>query len=410
MILLMTVVHAVFVGIFFFFHRYIEMSVIVVIFFAIISKIIPPLDILKKPAFLVLKTPESTTLEQSIYVSSGVLFYTALVGISLSISKALGIPPDLHLFYYCIFFLTSAVYGIYLLVYPKNSNIFILFRTHSLLVSALFSAIVMASVLFGTFAIEMLTLVNLLLTTLGVAMILLLDRHVPLTTHITAVYIFIIALLSLVVGFVSSFALGLPMVLFILLFLLTTLYIFFPEVLTRAALQSHVPLLLWHFSNCILACSWAMFFYFSWSLFWGFMDDRAVIMMSLFLLMGLWMWVYATDEKNPLFFTGMTAVAAVFYGFFTFEIVPSLFWIITVCLFLFAGGILLLSRWFRGDVEERILAAASVIFLCGADLVLIFQENNLFNLSTLFLFESFLWYGAYEIFHRHSKLRPSHIS
>ena len=84
----------------------------------------------------------------------------------------------------------------------------------------------------------------------------------------------------------------------------------------------------------------------------------------------------------------------------TFQILPPIFWMITLCLFVFSGGLVLVSRFFRNAPEELILAGGSVIFLCGADIVLIFQEGNLFALSTLFFFQSFLWYGAYEIFHR----------
>jgi len=110
--------------------------------------------------------------------------------------------------------------------------------------------------------------------------------------------------------------------------------------------------------------------------------------------------VYNTDDRNPIFFTGMVAVLATFYSFMTFQIIPPIFWLVTICLFVFAGGLLLASRFFRNATEELIMAGGSVIFLCCTDIVLIFQENNLFALSTLFFFQSFLWYGAYEIFHR----------
>ncbi len=79
MFILTTFIHAVFVGVFFLFHRYIEMGVVICFYVIFLSKIIPPLDVIKKPAFLKIKTPENVTLEQSIYISSGILFYTALV-------------------------------------------------------------------------------------------------------------------------------------------------------------------------------------------------------------------------------------------------------------------------------------------------------------------------------------------
>lgn len=103
---------------------------------------------IKRPAFLKIKTPENITLEQSIYVSSGILFYTALVGVFLGIAEALGVPADLHLFYYCAFFLTSVIYGLYLLFYPRNPNVFILFRTHTLIAGIVLGLLVMGSTLF----------------------------------------------------------------------------------------------------------------------------------------------------------------------------------------------------------------------------------------------------------------------
>lgn len=132
------------------------------------------------------------------------------------------------------------------------------------------------------------------------------------------------------------------------------------------------------------------------------MDDRIVICASLLLLLGLWVWVYNTDDKNPLFFTGLLTVIGTFYGFMTFELIPPIFWMITLCLFVFSGGLVLLARLYRNMTEELILGGGSVIFFCASDVVLIFQNYGLFELSTLFFFQSFLWYGVYEIFHRQS--------
>lgn len=407
MFFLTTLIHAVFAGIFFFFHRYAELILIIVIFLIFLSKIIAPLDIIKRPAFLKMKTSEDKTLEQSIYVSSWILFYTALVGVSLWISNILGVPVDLHLFHYCVFFLTGVIYGIYLLFYPKNPNVFILFRTHTLLVGCVLGVLVLFSILFGFYVLEPLILVNLFLSVLGLSIVLVLDRNAPTNIHIISVYVFIFSGISTVVGVLSFFSAGLALNVFSILLALSGLYVFFPSFIKKAFIRKHVPILLWHFSNCILALSWAIFFYLFWSLFWGFMDDRIIIVFSLLLLWGLWLWVYRTDEKNPIFFTGMVAVLAALYSFLTFEIIPPLFWLITWCLFVFSGGLILFARFFRGMTEELILAGSSVIFLCGADIVLIFQENNLFALSILFFFQSFLWYGAYEIFHRHTNVKNS---
>lgn len=400
MLFLTTVIHTVFALIFFFFHRYLEMSIVIGVFVIFLSKIIAPLDVIKRPAFLKIKTPESTTLEQSIYVSSGILFYTALVGVSLGISNTLGVPFDLHLIQYCVFFLTSVIYGIYLLSYPKNPNVFILFRTHTLLVGGILGLLVLCSVLFGFFNIEILLLINLLLSIVGISMVILLDRNSPQSTQMLAVYVLIFASICTVIGILSFFSAGLPVTVFVILFTITILYIFFPSVIEKAYLRKNIPVLLWHFSNCLLGLSWAIFLYLFWSLFWGYMDDQLIVSFSLFLLLGLWLWVYNTDDRNPIFFTGMVSILATFYGFMTFQILPPIFWMITLCLFIFSGGLILVSRFFRYAPEELILAAGAVIFLCGADIVLIFQESDLFALSTLFFFQSFLWYGAYEIFHR----------
>lgn len=99
-----------------------------------------------------------------------------------------------------------------------------------------------------------------------------------------------------------------------------------------------------------------------------------VISATLFLLAGLWTWVYNTDDKNPLFFTGLIAVIGTFYGFMTFQILPPIFWMITICLFVFSGGLVLIARAYKNQVEELILAAGSVIFFCASDVVLIFQN------------------------------------
>jgi hypothetical protein len=51
------------------------------------------------------------------------------------------------------------------------------------------------------------------------------------------------------------------------------------------------------------------------------------------------------------------------------------------------------------------LAGWSVLFLCASDIVLIFQSNNLLSLALLFLFQSLIWYVAYEIFHRQTNVK-----
>ncbi len=86
-------------------------------------------------------------------------------------------------------------------------------------------------------------------------------------------------------------------------------------------------------------------------------------------------------------------------------LLPPIFWIVSAGLFVFAGGLLLASRIYKNRVQELILASGAVLFLCGSDIVLIFQNHGLFALSTLFLFQSLIWYGAYEIFHRQANVK-----
>lgn len=88
MLFLTSLIHCIFAGIFFFFHRYVEMGVVIIVWVIFISKIIPPLDIIKRPKFLKQKLSESDAFEQSLYISSGILFYTALVGVALGIANA----------------------------------------------------------------------------------------------------------------------------------------------------------------------------------------------------------------------------------------------------------------------------------------------------------------------------------
>ena len=139
------------------------MSVVIAIWILFVSKIIPPLDVIRRPKFLKQKVSESDLFEQSLYLSSGILFYTALIGVSLGIANAVGVPVDLMLLYYCVFFLTSVIYGIYLLTYPKNPNTFVLFRTHIMIASVVLSFLTIGSLFFGINSMEGLLMINLAL-------------------------------------------------------------------------------------------------------------------------------------------------------------------------------------------------------------------------------------------------------
>jgi hypothetical protein len=189
---------------------------------------------------------------------------------------------------------------------------------------------------------------------------------------------------------------------------LAILYLIFPFFLSKIVKDGYLKILSWHFSNFVLGISWACFFYFSWALFLSPEYSHLVTYVGFLLLLALWTWVYTSEDHNPVFFSGMLMVVSTLYAYLLFSSGLFLeFWVITICLFIFAGLLLLSSLNYKNKTEELILAGGSVIFLCVADLVMIFQDYGLFQLSILFFFQSFLWYGAYEIFHRQSYVKNS---
>ena len=111
-------------------------------------------------------------------------------------------------------------------------------------------------------------MINLALLSLGLAIVIILDRKIPLTVHITTVYFFLLTVMCLVAGNVSMFDPGASTILFFILTSIAVLYLFSPPLLAKMYRQLHFPIISWHFSNCILACSWAIFGYIFWSLFW----------------------------------------------------------------------------------------------------------------------------------------------
>ena len=179
-------------------------------------------------------------------------------------------------------------------------------------------------------------------------------------------------------------------------YLVSRVCIYFSRRTWKSISSKNIYSLSWHFSNCILGLSWAALDTFFWSLFWWYMDDRVVISATLFLLAGLWTWVYNTDDKNPLFFTGLIAVIGTFMVLWHFRYC-RLFLDDYNLSFVFSGGLVLIARAYKNEVEELILAAGSVIFFCASDVVLIFQNYWLFELSTLFFFNHFLVWSVRDI-------------
>ena len=70
MIFLVALIHSIFVTVFFVFGRYIESGVIGLIFLIFLIKIIPPIDIFRKPQFLKKEVSGKESLYQSLYFSS----------------------------------------------------------------------------------------------------------------------------------------------------------------------------------------------------------------------------------------------------------------------------------------------------------------------------------------------------
>lgn len=124
------------------------------------------------------------------------------------------------------------------------------------------------------------------------------------------------------------------------------------------------------------------------------------------LLLAFWSWIYIHNERSPVFFAGNILVLTSLYAYVFFYILPPTFWLLLVCLFVFIGILLLFARYFYDKNEELMLAINAVLFMCIADFYFLFSGHyGLFELSMLFFLQSFLWYGVYEIFHRHSNAK-----
>lgn len=124
------------------------------------------------------------------------------------------------------------------------------------------------STFFGWNSIDGLMMINMLLVTTGLAIVIIFDRNIPLPVHIATIYFFLVSMICLTGGVVSLFNDDISVTLFFILLDLGALYLFFPRLLARTFKTAHLPVISWHFSNCILACSWAIFGYIFWSLFW----------------------------------------------------------------------------------------------------------------------------------------------
>lgn len=149
MILLVAVIHSIFAALFFIFGRYIESSIIGLILLVFFIKIIPPIDVFKKPQFFKKEISGKESVYQSLHFSSGVLFYLALVGLSISASHYFDISNNLRLFQYCIFFLSSTIYALYLMFSAKSPGIVLIFRIHCIITGMFLIILSFALVFFG---------------------------------------------------------------------------------------------------------------------------------------------------------------------------------------------------------------------------------------------------------------------
>lgn len=184
---------------------------------------------------------------------------------------------------------------------------------------------------------------------------------------------------------------------------LAGLYIFLPQLLRRSLATSRIPYGVWHLRNTLLFVSWGILGALLYVLFNGKTETRDIIVASLLVLLIFWSWIYIHTEQSPVFFSGNMIVLTALYAYVFFYILPPLFWLLLVCLFVFVGVLLLFARYFFNKSEELILAINAVLFICIADFYFIFSGHyTLFLISMLFFLQSFLWYGVYEIFHRHS--------
>lgn len=113
------------------------------------------------------------------------------------------------------------------------------------------------------------------------------------------------------------------------------LYIFLPQLLRRSLAVYTVPFAVWHTRNTLLGLSWGILCILLYLLFWGKADVRDLVVMSLVVLMVFWSWVYIHTERSPIFFAGNMLVLTSLYSYVFFYILPPLFWLLLICLFVF---------------------------------------------------------------------------
>ena len=250
-------------------------------------------------------------------------------------------------------------------------------------------------------------LLNIVFILSGLLAVLVLDRDILYGPYTVALYTFLGLLFSGMIAFISTLSFfHTHIILYALLggvVLLAGLYIFLPQLLKRSLAVSHIPYGIWHTRNTLLLLSWVILAALLYVLFIGRTEMRSVVAVSLVILLIFWSWVYIRTERSPVFFSGNMIVLTSLYAYVFFYILPPTFWLLLVCLFAFIGILLLFARYFYSKEEELILAINAVLFMCITDFYFIFSGHyTLFLISMLFFLQSFLWFGVYEIFHRHS--------
>lgn len=399
--LLLFLVQGIFVSIFVFFWRFIEAGLLVILFLVFLTKIIPAVDIFHKPGIFNSDRDNSESLSQSVFYGSWILFYLALIGVSISASEYLRIGGNLELFHYSLFLVSSCIYWIYLFFFPRDKNVFTLLRAHSILSWVFMVAMIISFIIFWI-KIPWFMFLNSMMILVGLAGVILLDRYITLRIHLLTVSVFILMSLVSLEGFVMNITSSVSYYFLIWGVWVAFLYIFFIRLLQNIFLIEHQKKVIWYAKNFLLWISWMIAFVLFFYLFLWSEATRSITVLVLIWQLVFWSWVYSTDARNPIFFSGNLLTLCVLYAYVLFRVLPPSFWILLVFLFLFVGAFLFFAQFFRDKPEEIILGISVILFLCIADFVFFFSDFSLFEISFLFLLQSFFWYGSYEIFQRNS--------
>lgn len=407
-----SIIHIVFLAILFLFGRYIEMSGLFLVWVIFALKMFPPFHTQahESPIILSEKTKKNDNqfFEKTLYFSSGLLFYTALVSIALGVANILWLPVDLQLLYYCVLFLTGIIYWLYILYYPSNPNISTVFQIHTMIASTVLSVALLYEVFFGKGSISMWLLINLVIFLIGYWAIIILSRNISYRLHIKALYFSLTTFAATLLWWFLYFDISMHSAIFIIILCLFLGYVVFPFFIQKMYHTDRSQQIYWHYTNSILATSWIVFLFQIYLLFLNNNQQIIYILLSLLLLFIFWLLVYIHYE-NEIFFGWMLLVVSSFAAYTIFSILPQIFWISAAAIYVFWWALMFASRSFKTRNEELILAGWSIVFLCFCDIILIMwlynNLNNPLSVALFFFFQSLIWNIAYGIFHRHANVQ-----